>query len=392
MKKHFDKTDYILWIIIAIYTGIIYATLSLVSKARKVLVEKYGPGVFDYIYWIFAVIGIIFVVYCFRKFRGKILLGKLVILAIFCALYAYYLSGMKYPVEKIHFLEYGLLGVLVFLAIVRHMTHWVSVIISLNIVFWLGIGDEAIQWALPSRVGEIRDSIINLFSGALGIGLLWFLRERSTKKSSINSLHLKCMLSSFGITTILTALFIFRVHGFGTVIETKDPGKVYSSFSASELTKINNQKNVVSLKDRKTYNDEALRHLFQREYFFTNEYVTSTGVTYRLYGQSFFENRILEVYYSRFLNEHAKKTSGPLLRHIDREVADKVLENPVVWPDSLRQSLEHTMENSNVVLKTRVKSTQIISFEKKDLLFYCALIFLILGYLWFLIGKTELKQ
>jgi hypothetical protein len=238
-------------------------------------------------------------------------------------------------------------------------------------------------------VGEVRDSIINLFSGGLGIGLIWFMGTRDNQKDSVNIFHLKTIIGSFGVTTVLMALFLLKVHGFGRIIENTDPGRIYSSFSQRGLSRINRQESEMSPGELKLYDDEALRHLFQREYYFTNEYVASDGVTYKIYSQCFFENRVLEVYYKRFLNKHANESSGPLISHIGNEVAGKVMQNPVMWSDSLRQNINKLAGKENRLFSSRVKSTLIVSFKMKDLIFYCIMIFLLLGYFWFLICKIE---
>lgn len=382
MEKRLTKVDYILWTAIAIYSGIIYATLSIVSKIRKFLSEKYGPNVFDTIYWVFGVIAVVFIFFFLRKFRGKQLLQKLLIFLVFVGIYAYYLSGMKYPVERIHFLEYGILGSLIYFAMTRHIHHWFAVIFSMHVVYWIGLGDEAIQWALPSRVGEIRDSVINLFSGALGIVLLVVNTERLRRGTVLTSSLSKAMILFTGATTIVTALFIFFVHGFGFQYETKTAGRVYTALSTEQLEKINARKPDVSENDLAVYENEAQRHLFQREFYFTNEFKAVDGTFYKVLIYSMYENRILESHYRRFMEDHAHEKSGPLCAHIGKEVAQKVMDNPLQWPDSLRIWMDDTYKNDNGIYTSRVKSGIITSFYPKDLLFYCMIIFLILVYMW----------
>lgn len=389
MLKPFNKIDYILWAVIAVYTGIIYATLSIVSKIRKFLAEKYGPEVFENIYWIFGIIAVILLVYCFRKFKSKQLIYKLIIFVIFACIYAYYFSGMKYPIEKIHFLEYGLLGALLYIAFTRHIKHWIAIILSINVVYWIGLGDEAIQGILANRVGEIRDCIINLFSGALGIALLWFITDRARKNGIFKTVFLKTTIVFFGITTILSTLFLYYIHGFGYYIETKDPGKICTSLSTSKLYEINSLSSKITPQEMAVYENEALRHLFQREFYFTNDFKGSNGIFYRNYFCCFSENRVLESFYKRFLDEHAQEKSGSLIAGIDKDVAKKVAHNPVMWSDSIRTMVKNAAGSTNSIFKSRVKGTIITSFALKDMLFYCILILAILSYLWFSLPKKK---
>ena len=390
MLKQLNKTDYLLWSSIVVYTGIIYATLSIVSKIRKSLVEKFGPNVFDHIYWFCGIIAAILLFYCFRKFKGKQLIVKLSITAVIACIYGYYLSGMKYPIERIHFLEYGILGVLILLAFSRHIKSWISIILSLNLVYWIGLGDEAIQGILASRVGEIRDCIINLFSGALGIALLWLIADTIREKGILKVKFTKSTLIFLGISTVLTALFLYTIHGFGYCIERKDTGRFYSSLSPQIINKINTPSPEISPREIALYKNEALRHLFQREFYFTNDFKAADGTFYRIYPYCFHENKILKTFYNQFLEKHATKSSGSLISGIDREVAEKVMDNPVMWSDSLHTLIESYMGRGYVGLfSSRVKSGIITSYTLKDLLFYCILIFIILGYLWFQLPKRE---
>ena len=187
MHKKIDRIDAVLWTVIAVYTGIIYATLSIVSAVRKALVERFGYNVFDSVYWIFGGIGLVLLVFLLRTSRGMALLQKTAVLGLAAAVYAYYLSGMRYAVERIHFLQYGLLGVLVYCGIRRHAPSGFSLIIASMIVYWLGLADEALQHLTASRVGEIGDSVINLVSALLGI-MVWYSLLDGRKEKGTNPL------------------------------------------------------------------------------------------------------------------------------------------------------------------------------------------------------------
>lgn len=390
MFKQFSKADYILWSVITVYTGIIYATLNALSVIRKALIEKFGAVVFDWVYWIFGCLAVVAIVYCVKMYHGKRLFYKFISLGLISGIYIYYLTGMDYPIERIHFLEYGLLGALVYIAVARHIKHWIALIISAQIVYWLGLGDEAIQGILAGRVGEIRDSITDLFSGALGISLIALITNKSRISQVLKTVYCKIVLIVSALTTLFTALFLITVHGFGYCLQSCDPGIVYSAFSPAMLTQINSAEPVVSSRDLKTYENEALRHLFQREFYFTNDFKASNGTIYRLYAHSFYENRILEKYYPRFLEQHAGQLSGGIIKHIEPDVARGVVQNPVIWSDSLRSILAQTVKHKTALYKSRVKEVIITSFTFQDLAFYCALIVLVLGYVWFRLPKQKI--
>ncbi|MBN3039023.1 MAG: VanZ family protein [Candidatus Omnitrophica bacterium] len=98
-------------------------------------------------------------------------------LAILWFIYSLGLSTIKLPVEKIHFIEYSFLAILVFRALRHNFEGRVIYLWSSLAVFILGCIDEVIQYFLPNRVYDLRDVLINGFAGVLGLALLGFCLE-----------------------------------------------------------------------------------------------------------------------------------------------------------------------------------------------------------------------
>jgi hypothetical protein len=385
MSRKSLRTDYVLWTVIVLYTALIYSTLPLVSAIRKALEERWGNDVYDVVYWIFAALAAAVIVVLLRKLRGKRLLFAAALLTLIGLVYWYYLSSMEYPAERIHFLEYGVLGALLLAALRRHSAQWVAAIGAAAAVYWAGLGDESIQWALPDRVGEIRDSLINLFSGALGIAALHFTMHmyRPSLPSSLRQVRALVVMGA--LTTVLTATFIVNVHGFGREIVVKEPGKIYTSFTPAHLARIN-QAGFLNKREKRVYENEAVRHLHQREFYFTNDFKARDGTVYRVYDQARFENAVLKTYYGRYLADHADMCSGPLLQSTDRNVAAKVMKQPLVWSDSLESWAAMQGGWTNHIYESRVKSTIVTSYTLKDLLVCAFLIVAALAYAWWKAG------
>ncbi|MBD3392301.1 MAG: hypothetical protein GF418_09555 [Chitinivibrionales bacterium] len=386
MTFRFTRTDRILWLVIAAFTALIYSTLSIVSALRKWLEETFGRECYNAVYWVFAAIGAVILVYLIRKLRGLRLLGSIAVIAIVAAVYWYYLSGMKYPAEKIHFLEYGLLGALLLAALRHHCAQWVSALSAVTIVYWIGLGDEAIQWMLPNRVGEIRDAVINLLSGALGVAALHFSVYMYHTSPAATRRQVKGLPILGAVTSVMTALFIMQVHGFGHVIETKEPGRIYSSFSSGELGRIHHM-GFSSHREQKVYENEALRHLHQRAFYFTNNFKGADGSFYRMYDKAYFENEVLEAYYSRYLHDHADMFVGQLLADMDSEVAAKLMRQPLIWPDSLTSWTRQHTGNANRIYESRVKSTLVTTYAPGDLVFYVAVVLAGMAYAWWVASR-----
>jgi|TARA_Y100000294_G_scaffold62193_1_gene58951 VanZ family protein len=76
-------------------------------------------------------------------------------------------------VERIHFIEYAVLGLLISCAVdVRTL---LGIIYTGCLITLIGAVDEIIQWFLPSRVGDMRDVFMNSVGGLSGLWLGRFL-------------------------------------------------------------------------------------------------------------------------------------------------------------------------------------------------------------------------
>ena len=103
------------------------------------------------------------------KKRGLVHFIWLAVLSVF---YAAGLISLKLPIERIHFVEYGLLAFLVFRAL-RHYSGGKALYLYSGIaVFGVGFIDEAIQYILPNRVFDARDVIVNSAAGVLALLLI----------------------------------------------------------------------------------------------------------------------------------------------------------------------------------------------------------------------------
>lgn len=71
------------------------------------------------------------------------------------------------PEEQVHFIEYGILSALVYVALTHDIKNKSIYFLSSLIVSVFGAGDEVIQWILPNRVFDVRDLVMNVIAGIL---------------------------------------------------------------------------------------------------------------------------------------------------------------------------------------------------------------------------------
>lgn len=160
------------WGIALFYAFLIYISLPAMPGLWGKF-ARYAGNLADYLAaFILSFIGLFIIFYLISKRKD---ICNFIWLAILAFCYAWGLSRLKLSVERIHFIEYGLLSILLFRAF-RHNIRGKSIYLWSGItVFCLGFLDEGIQYILPNRVYEIKDVIVNGVGGVLGLLLIGFV-------------------------------------------------------------------------------------------------------------------------------------------------------------------------------------------------------------------------
>jgi len=97
---------------------------------------------------------------------------KILFLILLC-LGLYFSWRLEIFPERIHALEYGLLGWLIIRDCTRDKVSFLKIIYGILIILLFGCLDEALQWLLPYRVGEFKDVLLNGAGGLWGMGLFF---------------------------------------------------------------------------------------------------------------------------------------------------------------------------------------------------------------------------
>ncbi len=104
---------------------------------------------------------VVVVAIAFRISASKLIFLVLTIGFLFVGLLVW--TDVLYAVEVMHILSFGALGVVAARLGVR---------LALVVLVVTAIGDEVLQYFLPSRVADLRDVVINLSSGVFGLGFV----------------------------------------------------------------------------------------------------------------------------------------------------------------------------------------------------------------------------
>ncbi|MBF0131221.1 MAG: VanZ family protein [Magnetococcales bacterium] len=80
------------------------------------------------------------------------------------------------PDERVHFVQYAILGMLIHNAHPAHNREgYLDILIMVAMV---GMGDEIFQFLLPDRYFDLRDVFMNVVGGSLGLGLVAAFKKR----------------------------------------------------------------------------------------------------------------------------------------------------------------------------------------------------------------------
>jgi len=164
-------SKYRLWALIIIYVLFIYVSLpffpAFISTLRNFISK-------ELLNFLSLVLSISFFLLLSVWIYNKNYKAKQFILIISPLLLLTYLSlSLDVWVERIHFVEYAVLGLLISRAVNVRTLH--GIIYTGCLVTLIGAVDEIIQWFLPNRVGDMRDVIMNSVGGLSGLWLGRFL-------------------------------------------------------------------------------------------------------------------------------------------------------------------------------------------------------------------------
>lgn len=173
------------WIAALVLIVLIYGTLYFVRGPIEFLRERnllrLAVGL------LFLASGSGVAVYLWKRRTGA---RELAVLLGFATVFGAAVSLAGLPEEKLHFLEYGLLGALLFHAFRERATRiggtkWAAALLAGLAAALAGWGDEGIQALLPNRYYDVRDIVWNVLGSSLVI-LALFCAEAARRGGGVS--------------------------------------------------------------------------------------------------------------------------------------------------------------------------------------------------------------
>lgn len=139
-------------------------------------------------------------------------------------------------VERVHFVEFGLIAWL-FLRVWRDRPDASAIVAPALAAFVVGVGDEAFQWFLPARVGELADVALNAV--AIGCGLLVgaAITPPADPRGRWTGDSMRLVARLVAVTIVALAAFVHLVH-LGHRIAVPGIGAFDSRYTRLQLTSL----------------------------------------------------------------------------------------------------------------------------------------------------------
>jgi hypothetical protein len=164
------------WFYAGVWSLLIFLTVPVARVVQAYISEQWGRE--SFLYGVIAIITLVLI--------GSLLLGhkrasrmmnQFWLISIATVFIIYTLQLRRNPEEAMHFVQYGVLSILIYRALSHRITDYGIYFAALLLTITVGILDEALQWLTPGRVWGLKDIRLNATAAALALlGLALGLR------------------------------------------------------------------------------------------------------------------------------------------------------------------------------------------------------------------------
>jgi len=345
-----SEKEWVSWLYVVLWSLVIFATIPLARPIQIIVSNNWGRDLFGYLVIAITVIVFAVTVVYMLLFHKPPRSGYVWLLIVSAVVIRYTIRLMHdAPEEALHFVQYGLLGLLIFRALTHRNRDASIYFVAAIIGGIIGIIDESIQWVTPRRLWSLGDIWLNFFAALLsqvaiakGICPL-FISGKITRRGArrfcrLFSLALVFLGISFINTPVRIAWYSDRVpfleflktnesvmFEYGYLYEDPDFGRFRSRLSPEELSRSDAERAVEAalvldqFREDSTYgrflerytpvNDpflhEARVHLFRRDRYLkrSSGVMDDEGEYHRYLTIAYCENQIMERYFPHTLHE-----------------------------------------------------------------------------------------
>ena len=168
------EKEWISWLYVGMWTGVVYLTIPFARVIQAFISGHFGRSIFRDIVYIGIVLSIGAMAFYVARLRQMRSWKNLLWLLLIGGVFAWYTAQLKAsPEEALHFLEYGVLSLLIFRALSQRVRDPSIYLSALLIGALIGTVDEVIQWITPRRYWDFKDVWLNTFAVLLVQSAIW---------------------------------------------------------------------------------------------------------------------------------------------------------------------------------------------------------------------------
>lgn len=161
------EKEWVSWSVASVWSVIIFATIPFARALQKLVQDLWGRDVFVYIVIVATLLMVMAAVAYLVRHRIASPANYVWLITVGGVFIWYTVELRKAPEEALHFVEYGVLGVLLYRALSQRVRD-ISIYFSAAVIgAIIGALDEIIQWITPERFWGYRDIWLNFFAVSL---------------------------------------------------------------------------------------------------------------------------------------------------------------------------------------------------------------------------------
>lgn len=167
LKSPPKEKEWVSWLAVVLWTLLIFLTIPFARTMRNFVRDIWGMQAFEYLV-IFIIVAAAAVAIAYLMRLRVYSPGNYLWLFITSCLFVGSTIRLRdNPEEAIHFVEYGVLGLLLYRALTHRIRDGSIYFAAAIIGAIIGTADEAIQWVVPRRYWGLRDIGLNVFGVSL---------------------------------------------------------------------------------------------------------------------------------------------------------------------------------------------------------------------------------
>jgi len=352
------------WSFVLIWSVIIFLTIPFARKIQGFFEHLLGSWAYMAAAGILGVFLVIVVLtYMFRRRKRQVArrLGWLAVLMV--ASVWVMRNQLQTPAEAIHFFEYGILSFLLFRAWSHHVRDPLIYVIAAMSLIIIASFDEFLQWLTPGRYWDFRDIRLNVLAGMFIQSMIALVINPSGIYESIQRRSVRLLCGITWLTLLIMGVAISntpaRVDIYSTRIpfmrflsnnesvmseygyRNRDPeiGTFYSRFTIPELQQIDQDRGAEAGEIIRRYRSlidyreflqtftssvdaflhEMRMHLYRRDHYYDTAWQYYDRDRDRFINQmtvAYFENQLLETYYSNVMSTCDCRMSGKAIEEL----------------------------------------------------------------------------